>query len=190
MGNVVTGVIQEIKTKNTSTGKQAFDVVVAGQSYGVGLYAPKARVGDYVKFEIDDSRGYQNVARNSLQVSKNKAPPEAVAQAAATAPKMSTGGGTVDMKQEIISRQSAKNTAIEFMKVLQAAGALPVPAAKGKAQEALEIVFREYEKQFYESNTGVAFKDITPTTPTAIAATEVAVAQPEVVADATEDEWK
>lgn len=160
----VTGIIQEIKTESRG-GRTAYDIVVGGQRYGAGLYAPKAKVGDYVKFDIDDSRGYQNVARGTLKVSKNKAPAEAVAEAAATAPKVSTAGGTVDMKQEVISRQSAKNTAIEFLKLLQSVDALALPAAnskKGSKQEVVEALLAKYEAQFYESNTGVAYKDITP----------------------------
>src|SRR5687768_13750341 len=97
-----TGIIQEIRVKDVAGGKKAYDIVVAGQAFGVGLFAPKAKVGDYVKFEIDESRGYKNVARNSLKVSTNKPPAEAIAEADATKPAQSTAGGSVDMKQEVV----------------------------------------------------------------------------------------
>jgi hypothetical protein len=160
----MTGVVQAINAKPVSGGKTAYDIVVAGQSYGVGLYAPKCKIGDYVKFEIDDSRGYKNVARNSLKVSANKPPAEAMEQAAATAPSVSTTGGTVDHRQEVISRQAASNTAIEFMKVLSANDALGLPKTdtKGKRMEVLEAMLAKYTQEFYEKNTGVVFKDISP----------------------------
>lgn len=152
-----TGVVQDIKSKQVAGGKTAYDLVVAGQAYGVGLYAPKCKVGDYVKFEVDESRGYKNVARNSLQVSANKAPAEAVAVAAATK-------GGFDNRQDTISRQAAMNTAIAFMTILSDNEGLGLPAAtaKGKRAETLELMLKKYTADFYEFNTGVAFKDVSP----------------------------
>jgi hypothetical protein len=160
----MTGVVQEVQTRDVSGGKKAYNIVVGGQSYGVGLYAPKCKVGDYVKFEIDESRGYKNVARNSLKVSANKAPAEAMAEAEATAPRKTSTGGSVDTRQDTISRQAAMNTAIQFMTLLQSAGVLPAATAKGKGQESLELMLKQYSKDFYEMNTGVVYKDITPGT--------------------------
>lgn len=160
----ITGIVQEIRTKPTSSGKPAYDLVVGGQAYGAGLYAPKCKVGDYVKFELDESRGYKNVARNSLKVSSGKPPAEAVAAAEATAPKVSTTGGTVDMKQEVISRQSALNSAIAFMQLASSNDALGLPKTdtKGKKLEALETLLHKFVAEFYEENTGVAYKSIAP----------------------------
>lgn len=165
MSNEVTGVVQKIETRSVAGGKTAYNVVVAGVSYGAGLYAPKAKEGDYVKFEVDESRGYKNVARNTLKVSANKAPAEAVAEAAATAPKQSTTGGSFYTKQDTISRQSASNTAIAFLQLLSVNDALSLPAAtakKGNKQQALEALLDKYTAQFYEANTGVALKSIAP----------------------------
>jgi hypothetical protein len=141
-------------------------------------------VGDYVKFEIDDSRGYKNVARNSLKVSAGKPPADAVAQAEATAPRKTSTGGSVDTRQDTISRQAAMNTAIQFMQLLQAAGHLPSATAKGKGQESLELMLKQYSKDFYECNTGVVFKDITPGTKNE----EVAVAAPQEAAP-SDEKW-
>lgn len=188
MGNIVTGVVQEIQTRSVSGGKTAYNVVVGGESYGAGLYAPKCKVGDYVKFGVDESRGYKNVERNSLKVSANKPPAEAVAEAAATAPAKSTTGGSVDHKQEVISRQSATNSAIAYLQLLQAAGALPAPPkTKGSAQEFMDTLLSKYVQEFYESNTGVVFKDISPS-----AAKDEAASEEEAeVEEAPDDtEWK
>lgn len=160
----ITGVLQEIQSRPVSGGKTGYDIVVAGQKYGYGLYAPKAKVGDYVKFDLDDSRGYKNVARNTLKVSANKAPPEAMAEAEATAPKKSTTGGSFDTRQDTISRQAAMNTAIQFMVLAASQDALGLPAAgaKGKRLEVLEGMLDKYTQEFYESNTGVKWKSIAP----------------------------
>ncbi len=175
----ITGIIQEIQTKTVTGGKTAYSIVVGGQAYGAGLYAPKCVVGDYVKFELDDARGYKNVERNSLKVSKNKPPADAVAQAAASAPQKTSTGASFDNRQDTISRQAASNTAIQFMTLLSANDALGLPAAtaKGKRLEVMETMLAEYTKEFYENNTGVKWKDIGPSKDPAT---------PEVVADTAE----
>lgn len=186
----ITGIVQEIKTRSVAGGKTSYDVVVGGQAYGAGLYAPKCKVGDYIKFELDDSRGYKNVGRNSMKVSANKPPAEAMAEAAATAPKQSTTGGSFDSRQDAISRQAASNTAISFMTLLNVAGALPVATAKGKAQETLEAILHKYEQEFYERNTGVKWKNISPGADETVAVeTTAPTPAPEVAAPA-DDEWK
>lgn len=156
----ITGVVQEIQVKDVAGGKKAYNIVVAGQAYGAGLYAPKCKVGDYVKFELDEARGYKNVGRNSLKVNQKGAPPEAVAEAAATAGVAKDAGGGA--KQETIERQSASNTAVAFLAVAQAADALGLPASgtKGKKLEALDILLEKYTSYFYERNTGKEWKDL------------------------------
>lgn len=184
----ITGVVQEIKTRSVSGGKTSYDLVVAGQAYGAGLYAPKCKVGDYVKFDLDDSRGYKNVGRNSLKVSANKPPAEALAEAEATAPKKSTTGGSFDQRQDTISRQAAMNTAIQFMTLAASQDALGLPAAsaKGKRIETLEGMLAKYTQEFYETNTGVKYKSIAP------ASSEAEVAPPAVeeVEAPVDSEWK
>lgn len=157
MSDVVTGVIQEIEKRSVSGGKTAYNIRVAGESYGCGLYPPKAKEGDYVRFEVDNSRGYKNVARNSLKVNSKGPSPEAIAEAKATVNKP-------DAKQETIERQSATNSAIAYLAVLQAADALSLPKTdtKGKRIEAMDALLKGYVIQFYEGNTGKVWKDIAP----------------------------
>jgi hypothetical protein len=161
---MITGVVQAINAKPVAGGKIAYDVVVAGDAYGAGLYAPKCKQGDYVQFELDDSRGYKNVARNTLKVSKNKPPAEAVATAASTLPARNSSGAMVDNRQDVISRQAALNSAIQFLSILASTDSLGLPAAtaKGKRMEALETMLTKYQQDFYENNTGVKWKDISP----------------------------
>ncbi len=168
---MITGVVQAVETKSVAGGKTAYNIVVGGERYGAGLYAPKCKEGDYVQFELDDSRGYKNVGRNSLKVSAGKAPPEAVAEAQATAPVKSPDGGIRtkndiekqkrdDAKQETISRQSALNSAIAFLAVGQAADALGLPKTDNKGQriQALDALLAKYTQAFYEQSTGQKWK--------------------------------
>lgn len=187
----MTGVVQAVNVKDVSGGRKSYDVVVAGQAYGAGLYAPKCKVGDYVKFEIAESRGYKNIARNSLKISANKPPAEAVAQAEATAPKTNSQGGSFDTRQDVISRQAATNSAIQFMTLLASQEALPAASGKNKGtkQEVLETLLHQYEASFYERNTGVVWKDITPGAEKDVAANTDADDQPEPEQEAGSDNW-
>lgn len=152
------GVIQEIQSRSVAGNKTAYDIVIAGQRYGAGLYAPKAKVGDYVTFTVSQNGNFKNVERGTLKVGKA---PKGEEQAAIKA-KVGAAVNSFDARQDAISRQAASNTAIAWVSFLQAAGALTVPATKGKAQAALDLVRKEYEKEFYEANTGNAWKDISP----------------------------
>ena len=153
----VSGIVQEIKTRDVAGGKKAYNVVVGGQSYGAGLFAPKCKEGDYVTFETEERNGFINIAPRSLKV--GKVPSEAVAKAAAQ-----TTGGSFDKRQDAISRQAASNTAIAFMQLLASQDALPVPASKSKGdkQAALEALLQGYEQRFYEHNTGNKWVNIAP----------------------------
>lgn len=158
----VTGIIQSVSIRSTSAGEMS-DITVAGQRYGAGLARYlKAKEGDYVTFEVEERENgkYKNVKRNTLKISKNKPPAEALEAAKATAK------GSFDARQEAISRQAASNTAIAWVSLLQSAGAIEVPAAKAKSKGGLmayyDLIRREYEKEFYEHNTGNAWTDISP----------------------------
>lgn len=158
--SVITGVVQRIEVKDVAGGKKAYNVVVAGERYGAGLYAPKCKEGDYVQFELDESRGYKNVGRNSLKVNTKGAPPEAIAEATATAAKAAAPENS--QKQETIERQSAHNTAIAFLAVAQSADALGLSTAagKGKKLDSLDVLLEKYTTYFYERNTGKVWKDL------------------------------
>lgn len=162
--------------------KTAYDLVVGGQKYGAGLFAPKCKVGDYVTFTRGERNGFAEVAARTLRV--GKAPPGETA--APPVSRSANGTPSFDKKQDAISRQAASNTAIAFMQLLAAQEALPVPASKSKGdkQAALETLLQGYEKRFYEANTGQVWQDIAP----AWAKKEAAAAGPQVVDDAWGDD--
>lgn len=156
----VSGVIQEIATRSVAGGKTAYNLIVGGQSYGAGLYAPKAKVGDYVTFSVDESRGYKNVERGTIKVSANK--PANYSEPPAAKPAAAKGGTPYDARQDAISRQAASNTAISYLQLQQATGALALPAKKADQMVALDAILKKFTEHFYEQNTGVAWKDIGP----------------------------
>lgn len=158
----ITGIIQEIVLKQVGANKMA-DIVVGGERYGAGLAKfVKASEGDYVKFDLDESRGYKNVARGSLKVSKGKPPAEAVAEAASTKANVAKAVSGFDARQDAISRQAASNTAIAWVTFLATQDALPKAKTKGATTAMLDAVREEYERTFYERNTGQEYKDISP----------------------------
>lgn len=158
----VTGIIQDISTTQRGSYVMA-DIVVGGEKYGAGISKYlKAKVGDYVKFELDDSRGFKNVAKGTLKVSQGKPPAEAVAEASSTKANVARAVSGFDARQDAISRQAASNTAIAWVTFLASQDALPKAKTKGAAADMLDSVRRQYEKEFYESNTGHEFKDIGP----------------------------
>lgn len=179
----ITGVVQDILVRDVAGGKKSYDIVVAGQKYGAGLFAPKCKAGDYVKFELDDSRGYKNVGRNTLKVSANKQQPEEVKQEAKPSPLKQAS--SFDTRQDTISRQAAMNTAIAFMELLSRNEALGLPASntKGKRQEVLETMLQKYTQEFYEQNTGTKYKNISPNPKTANESAEEAEVAPD------DEEW-
>lgn len=159
----VSGIIQSIESRKVSNGtKTAYNIIVAGQSYGAGLYAPKAKEGDYVTFTAEQNGNFLNVERGTLKVGKAPAG-EAKGTAASAASNVKQAVGGYDARQDAISRQAASNTAIAWLTVLHNVGALPAAKSKGDHQQVMDTLRREYEKEFYQSNTGNTWKDINPT---------------------------
>ena len=164
--STVTGIIQKIETSQRGAWLMA-DITVAGQRYGAGPHKYlKAKEGDYVTFDAVQNGSFWQIERNSLKVSKNKPPAEAVAEAAATKANVARAVGGFDARQDAISRQAASNTAISWLTFLQSMEAINIPATqaktKGGSMAYLDTLRREYEKEFYEANTGNEWKNISP----------------------------
>ena len=160
MSNQISGVIQQLKSKQTKIGEM-WDINVNGDWFGVGKYKPKAKEGDYVTFTPEYNGNFKNVERGTLKVSANK--PANVGNSA-PATNVRAASNSFDARQDAISRQAASNTAIAWLNMLHTAGALPIATSKSKGsqQEALDTIRRQYEKEFYEANTGIEWKNISP----------------------------
>lgn len=153
----VSGVIQKIDAKRVGAQqKLAYNIQVGGQWYGCGFFRPKAEEGDFVTFTAVQNGNFWNVERGTLKVGKASAP-DTIKQTVRSAV------GALDSRQDTISRQAAANTAIEWVRFLHEAGALATTSkSKGALQETLDTIRRQYEKEFYEANTGQEWKDIRP----------------------------
>ena len=149
MSNEIQGFIQFLDARETSFGTM-YDIKVNGTKYGLGKFKPKGIAqGDYVSFTAEQKGKYWNVKSGSL--SKLDKP------AAVEAPKASGNSyNSFDNRQTIISKQAALNTSLTFVKLLQDAGALPMPAkvAKDKQADLIEQIVMEYAGKFYHFSTG------------------------------------
>ena len=126
---MVRGKVTNIPSNQTQFGTM-FNAVIDGKSYGVGKYAPKFQIGDYVEFEItpESAAGrFPKIDYKSVRVLPE--PAGYTAPAPAPAPTATKSYGGDDKRQEIISRQACRNTAIEWINVLITQDALPVPKA-------------------------------------------------------------
>ena len=161
MSNTISGVIQQLKSKQTKIGEM-WDINVNGDWFGVGKYKPKAKEGDYVTFTPEYNGNFKNVERGTLKVSQNK--PSNAGSSSSTQQAVRSASNSFDARQDAISRQAASNTAIAWLTLLNTAGALPIATSKSKGsqQEAMDVIRRQYEKEFYEANTGVEWKNISP----------------------------
>lgn len=142
------GYIQAVKEKQTKFGVM-YDMVIDGTTYGVGKFAPKGfAAGDYVSFDATQKGQYWNLVPGSI--AKVAAPAGVSAP-----PKMEPSRITRD-KQDVISRQSALNSALQHVSNLIAAGAIPAgTTVKGpKMADKIDAITAYYTEIFYEQSTG------------------------------------
>lgn len=149
------GFISKIEARQTKFGAY-YDVYIDGQKLGAGKFEPKGvAAGDYVTYEVDMNGQYQNLRPGSLSKST---PPAGVAAPKAAAPTAASGISMAT--QDVISRQAALNSALAFMTILQAGGALPEgkTLAAAKKADKLEAILLEYVQRFYQYNTGSTYE--------------------------------
>ena len=152
MSEVITGFVKEVTTKQgtSKAGKPwtLFGLVIVSEAgrdlgrFGAGFDAPTSTTGapvkaqDFVKFEVEatDDGKYFNVKKGTLEVSQRKRE----APAAVTAPTSGHTDGVAarTVTQNAIQYQAARNAAIEVVKILGSAKALPITGAATKAGEA------------------------------------------------------
>jgi len=146
------GYLKEVQSYDTRVGTMYSLVFDNGDKLGVGKFAPKhAEPGEYYEYEIEMRGQYKNLKQGSL---RKKAKPQGVPQPKAAA---SGGGGqSYDSRQEVISRQSALNSALALVDILVKADALPVPksAKTDKKADLITDIVRHYTAEYYEQSTG------------------------------------
>lgn len=144
MTETVKGFVDQIKVvTNTSkkTGKPftLYNVILQdaktgdlSPSYGFGFDAPAFKEGDYVKFDVAPGRNpkYLDYVKGTHAISKN---PPAKPAAPKPAEKAASGGYNSPERQRSITYQSSRKDAIELVRILTEAKALPTSVAEGKA---------------------------------------------------------
>lgn len=127
-------------------------IKIDGTYYGTGkAVAPGINKGDFVTFKAEqNAKGYWDV-KGPIR----KGEGTATATSAAAGPVASAYAGKEDSKQKSISWQAARNSAVEFMKLLHERDALPKPAAtakKGDAFSVLSTMLNEITTRFYDES--------------------------------------
>lgn len=161
------GKVTAVNVRDTAYGKM-YTIDIAGTSYGVGKYPPKAAVGDYVEFNYTENGRYKNLDNKSLRkIAEPAGAAEAPLQPAPSRAAPSGGGNSRYMsdeaktalemkKQEVISRQAARNSALTFMSLLASQEALPIAASakKDAKYDALLGILDEITERFYNYSMG------------------------------------
>lgn len=151
----ITGVIESITARPTRVGDM-YDVTVNGRKYGNGKFAPRGfKAGDMVTFDYEEKPNGQYMNYNIVPRTMRAA--EGQSQQASPAPVVrqtvsSTGG--VDRRQEIISKQSAMNTALTLIGLQLQHGALKLPAKTADAYTVLNNLMAATVARVYSLNTG------------------------------------
>lgn len=147
----VTGVVQNIQGRQTSVGTM-YDIIIDGQSYGNGKYAPRdVQVGDTVSFTAEVKGNYRNVSRGTLRkvgAQANTAPLPVVGPPPGNKPIV------FDDRQAVISKQAALNTAISMVQLLLEKDAVALPKAVADKASAIEALVAHYVNAFHTFSTG------------------------------------
>lgn len=146
----VIGVIQDIRSRSTSVGEM-YDIVVDGNTYGVGKYAPRGVTrGDTVSFTSEARGNYKNVAKGTLRKVEAMEAPKAIS---GDAPLRALPPTDAE-RQGIISRQAALNTAVAFVSALTAAECVPLPARHADRLAYCNSLVLAYANAFHIISTG------------------------------------
>ena len=151
--------LQDINEKQTSFGTM-YDLVFSnGDRVGAGKFKPKgAEVGGYYEYGVTMRGQYKNLTPGSLR--KLPTPAGVKPQAAATPARSGGGYQSNDKRQEVISKQAALNSALNFVSLLVAADALPVPktAKSDKKADLVHDVVMHYTAKYYNLATGEVYE--------------------------------
>ena len=154
MASKISGIVTEIKARNTRVGDM-YDVVVNGVAYGNGKYPPRGiKAGDFVTFEAETKQNGQytnhNIVPRTMRVD-DKPSAEAVSSAkAATVVNVAAA----DKRQETISKQANLNTALELVGLYLQYGAVKVPAKAADAYTAIHTSVADTASKLYHATTG------------------------------------
>lgn len=153
----IEGFLEKIQAKDTRAGTM-YDLVVRGDRYGYGKYEPRGiKEGDYVEFMSEQNGNFRNVARGTLKKAdapkQDATPPRNPAPSSAP-PRTAPAASSWDDRQGVISKQAALNTAIDFVRLANEAGAISLGANAAKGYATLEAIVFEQARKFHLFSTG------------------------------------
>lgn len=156
MNTVMTGIVEAINARPTRIGDM-YDVVVNGQKFGNGKYAPRGvKVGDTVTFEfttkVNGQYTNRDIVAKTLRVESGASSQQS--QPAQVQSSVARAHVAPDKRQEVISKQSAMNTALTLIGLQLAHGAVKLPAKVPDAYTTLNTLLATTAARVYEINTG------------------------------------
>ncbi len=153
MADKISGKIQYLNERDGQYGK-SYNIKVDGTTYYLkGKFPPRGiDAGDFVEFEVEMKGNYPTVVTGTLR--KTDTPASAKAQPPATKAAFTKTGGFDADRQDIISKQAALNTALEFLKFAHANETLPVPKQKNAGFGYLKTIWLQEAAALFELNTG------------------------------------
>jgi hypothetical protein len=145
----VTGTVEDVYSFDSKVGK-LYGIMVDGEKYGTYKTKPDCSAGDTVSFRFKVSGDYNNIDTKTLEITAG----------VPTAGLAKPSGGAFKDKQEVISRQSALNSALAFVQILVDADAVPGVAKATKSDDKFSIlrgIVAETAEEFYTASmAGVA----------------------------------
>ena len=158
---IIKGKVQKITSRDTQYGAM-YSLQVNGEYYSVGKYPPKCAEGDYVKFDVTANGKYWNLTKGSKveTVGADEAPSSAPSAPVSSGAYSRPAYGGDDKRQEVISRQAARNSALEFTQMALACGAIEFPktANADKKFAILTAFVDETTEKYYNYSVGKVAK--------------------------------
>lgn len=150
----VTGILQDIKSRQTSFGTM-YDLVVDGSSYGNGKYAPRGvALGDTVSFDVEVKGNYKNVAARTLQKVAAQAQQEIAGAIGLQRNMPQRSAGSDGDRQAVISRQAALNTACSILEMALDNEAIALPAKPNERYAVLKTALFDLVNICHKFSTG------------------------------------
>lgn len=156
MSNVARGSIRKIWTNETKVGNTYTIDLDDGNKYGCYKNDPSKKgiqEGDSVEFEYSSNGKFNNIEMKTLKKVASAGPPAN----SGSAPAASRNYLPEIDRQSIISKQAARNAAINYMSLLKDVEALPIPASAkgGKRTEIVDTLLGKYTQEFFEYSMGI-----------------------------------
>lgn len=151
------GVVQEVRAYQTKAG-QMYSIKMNGVDYSTGKTKPEVTGGDRISLTYVENGQYKNADLRSITVLQKQAEPSVGTKEI----QQGSPYGKSSEQQIIISRQAARNTAIQYLELLRNVEAIPFPASAGtpkKRFDIMAILLEQLTQDFFDYSQGNSKKD-------------------------------